>query len=170
MVRHHLKLVCLASALGVPFFTLLAPSWVSLMGVGPSWAVLWLLPWSLVAGPISGGFAGFSLGLILDAISLGHGTQVPVLLVLGFWWGRLGRRGLPIERSFNLGLLSWIGCVLLGMSLWLQALQTQISSSITLFNSWSLHTILCEAIITSLLAPLACSWLLLVFRGNKTSF
>ena len=169
MVRYHLKLVCVASALGVPFFTLLAPSWVSLMGVGPSWAVLWLLPWSLAAGPIPGGLAGFSLGLVLDAISLGHGTQLPALVVLGFWWGRLGRRDFPIERSFNLGLLAWIGCVLIGMSVWIQALPTQISSSITLFNSWSFHIIICEAITTGLLAPLACSWLLIFFTGKRVS-
>ena len=46
-----------ATALLVPLLILATPSWFGVAGVGP-WAVLWLLPWALVDGPVSGGFAG----------------------------------------------------------------------------------------------------------------
>nr|WP_320666798.1 rod shape-determining protein MreD [Prochlorococcus sp. MIT 1307] len=160
----------MASALAVPLLTFLSPSWFSLMGVGPSWSVLWLLPWALVNGPNSGSLAGFSLGLILDAISIGDGTHVPVLILLGFWWGRIGRRDLLIDSNFSLGCLAWIGSVVLGISFWIQFSLTHIGRQEVLFNSWSLHTILCQAILTGLLAPLACTWLLTLFKGPKSTF
>ena len=169
MIKHHLKPVVLASALGVPFLSFLAPSWLTLMGVGPSWAVLWLLPWALVEGPLSGAFAGLSLGLILDAISLGDGSQAPVLILLGFWWGYLGKRGFSIERSFSLGLLAWMGSVIVGVSNWLQLLLIHMHSQSGWFHSWSLYTVLCQSIVTGLLSPIACSFLLLFFKTTSNS-
>ena len=64
--------------------TLVSPTWLSMSGVGPRWAELWLLPWALEEGPVAGLFAGFCLGIVLDAINLGDATQVPVLVILGF--------------------------------------------------------------------------------------
>ena len=119
MVRLHRQPICVASALIVPLLTLANPAWLGVMGVGPAWSVLWLLPWALVDGPVSGGIAGVALGLVLDGLTLGDRSQVPALPLLGWWWGRLGRRAPPIQRSLNLGLL-WIGSVGLGLSLILQ--------------------------------------------------
>lgn len=169
MLRRYLRFFLATSFLGVPLLSLVNPSWLSLMGVGPSWEVLWLLPWALVNGSLSGLLAGLSLGLILDAISLGDGTQVPALVLLGFWWGRLGSRGLPIERSFSLGLLGWGGSVVISISLWIQFLLIHSYGKFALFNSWSLHTLLGQAILTSLLAPIISSWLLKLFKGYKIS-
>ncbi|MEB3332052.1 MAG: rod shape-determining protein MreD [Synechococcaceae cyanobacterium] len=107
----------LATALLVPLLTLAAPGWLQLAGVPPAWAVLWLLPWALVDGPLSGLVCGLGLGLILDALNGGAVSQVPGLVLLGWWWGRLGRRGPPIERSFSLGLLALLGTALLDFSL-----------------------------------------------------
>ena len=102
----HRQRWCGATGLAVPLLTLASPAFLKIAGVAPSWAVLWLLPWALVDGPRSGAIAGLSLGLVLDALHLGDATEVPVLLLLGWWWGRLGRLGAPIERSFSLGLLA----------------------------------------------------------------
>jgi rod shape-determining protein MreD len=109
-----------ATALLVPLLGLASPEWLSLDGVGPSWAVLWLLPWALSDGPWSGACAGLGLGLLLDALHPGSVTQVPGLLLLGWWWGRMGRRAPPIQRSFSLGLLALLGTALLGLTLMLQ--------------------------------------------------
>ena len=84
MARLHRQPLSLATALLVPLLSLATPSWFGVSGVGPAWAVLWLLPWSLVDGPVSGAFAGVSLGLVLDGLSLGGATQVPALLLLGW--------------------------------------------------------------------------------------
>jgi rod shape-determining protein MreD len=110
----------LGTALLVPLLVLASPGWLRLDGVAPCWAVLWLLPWALSDGPLSGAFAGLGLGLLLDALHPGGVTQVPALLLLGWWWGRMGRRAPPIQRSFSLGLLALLGTALLGLTLMLQ--------------------------------------------------
>ena len=53
----------LATALLVPLLVLAAPAPLQLDGTPPSWAVLWLLPWALVDGPLSGAAAGLGLAL-----------------------------------------------------------------------------------------------------------
>jgi rod shape-determining protein MreD len=156
----HRQRWCGATGLAVPLLTLASPGFLTIAGVGPSWAVLWLLPWALVDGPASGAVAGLALGLVLDGLHLGSATQVPVLLLLGWWWGRLGRRGAPIERSFNLGLLALLGTALLGASLLLQ-LHGQGAMLQPLAR---LHTLVAQSLITALLAPMVCSLLLLRWR------
>ena len=162
MARLHRQPICVASALLVPLLQLVAPSWLVLDGVGPSWAMLWLLPWALVDGPVSGGIAGAALGLVLDGLSLGDSSQIPAFVLMGWWWGRLGRRGQPIQRSLNIGLLAWIGTLVLGLSLWLQLLMLE--SADALLQAWALHTTLAQALITGLLAPMVGSWQLLLWR------
>ena len=165
MPRLHRQPICVASALLVPILQMAAPSWISLDGVPPSWAILWLLPWSLVDGPLAGAVSGAAIGLVLDGLSLGDVTQVPALVLIGWWWGRLGRRGPPIQRSLNLGLLAWIGTLVLGLSVWLQWLLLGLSDGP--IQSWALHTTLAQALVTGLLAPLVGSWQLLLWRRRS---
>ncbi|MBM5825748.1 MAG: rod shape-determining protein MreD [Cyanobacteria bacterium M_surface_10_m2_119] len=148
----------LATALLMPLLVLASPAPLQLAGVPPSWAVLWLLPWALVDGPLSGALAGLALALVLDGLHPGPLTQVPVLVVLGWWWGRLGRKAPPLERSFSLGLLALLGAALLGGSLWLQQLWWGE------VNAAALHTLLAQTLLTGLLAPLVCSLQLLLWR------
>ncbi len=148
----------LATALVVPFLVLAAPAPLLLAGVPPSWAVLWLLPWALVDGPLSGLLAGFGLALVLDALHPGPLSQAPALALLGWWWGRLGRRAPTIQRSFNLGLLALIGAAVLGLSLWLQQLWWGAQ------NLAAVHTLLAQTLLTALLAPLVCSLQVLLWR------
>ena len=158
----HRQPICVASALLVPVLQVAPPPWLSLDGVPPSWAILWLLPWSLVDGPFAGAIAGAAIGLALDGLSLGDVSQVPALVLMGWWWGRLGRRGPPIQRSLNLGLLAWIGALVLGLSLWIQWLV--LGSSEGFLQTWALQTIFAQSLITGLLAPLVGSWQLLLWR------
>ena len=158
MASLHRHWWCWATALLVPLLTLASPAPLKLAGVPPAWAVLWLLPWALVDGPASGGVAGLALGLALDGLQLGPLSQAPALALLGWWWGRVGRRGPPIERSFSLGLLALLGSLLLGASLLLQLLWWgQLQQQV-------LHTLLAQTLITALLAPMLCSLQLLLWR------
>ena len=155
------------SILLVPFLTLLSPSWLSLGGVGPCWAVLWLLPWSLEEGMVSSVAAGLVLGLLLDAISAGGPTPMPVLIALGFWWGWLGKYGSLIEGTLNLGLLAWIGSVFYGLSLWLQIIISNFDYSIPALSPWALQTLLIQATLTAVVAPLVSSRFLVLLRNRK---
>jgi len=163
MARLHQQPICVASALLVPLLTLATPTWLTLSGVAPSWAILWLLPWSLVDGPVSGQVAGACLGLVLDGLSGGGLTQMPALMLLGYWWGRLGRRGRPIQRSFNLGLLAWIGSMVLGLTLWGQLRLFQ-GFETPLLQHWAWQLCVLQAVLTGLLAPMLASWQLLIWR------
>ncbi|MFM7635714.1 MAG: rod shape-determining protein MreD [Cyanobacteriota bacterium] len=158
MAALHRQGWCAATGLLVPLLTLAAPGFLRLDGVPPAWAVLWLLPWALVDGPVSGAGAGLALALVLDGLHLGPVTLVPALVVLGWWWGRLGRRGTRIERSFSLGLLALLGTLLLGGTLlaqfaWLGEAGRPL-----------LRTLLAQSLLTGLLAPMLCSLQLLLWR------
>ena len=159
----HRQPTYIASALLVPFLTLAEPSWLSLSGIGPSWAVIWLLPWSLVDGPVSGVIAGLCLGLALDSLSIGEVSQVPGLTGLGWWWGRLGQCIPPVQCSLNLGLLAWTGSILLSLTLWGQSLLID-KGTISLLAPWGKHCLLSQALVTGLLTPIVGSWLLLLWR------
>ena len=154
---------CVATALVVPWLVLAAPAPLKLAGILPAWSVLWLLPWAISDGPVSGALAGLGLGLLLDALTLDGATQIPALVLLGWWWGRLGRKGPPLERSFSLGLLALIGTFLLGLTLILQRLGLPPQLPL----AGSLRTLLTQTLLTGLLAPMICSLLLLLWRQQN---
>jgi hypothetical protein len=176
---------CVASLLLVPLLTLASPGFLRLAGVAPVWAVLWLLPWALADGPFSGVLAGAAAGLLVDGLHPGGVTQVPALMLLGWWWGRLGRRGPPVERSFSLGLLAMLGCLLLDLSLMLQWILASslgraearlpvsgIDPAVLAQPGWhpadlagaGLQVLLARMLITGLLAPVLCSLQMVLWR------
>lgn len=149
---------CLATALLVPLLVLASPGWLQLDATGPAWAVLWLLPWALVDGPWSGALVGAGLALLLDALHPGAVSQLPALALLGWWWGRLGRRSVVMERSLSLGLLALVGSLVVGVSVLLQ---------LALSGGWpasGLQVLWAQSLLTALLAPLVCSLWLLIWR------
>jgi len=166
MAKLYKRPLFIASALFIPWVTIFSPKWLSLSGVSPSWSILWLLPWSIETGSIPAAIAGLCLGLVLDSITLGGITQVPALIILGWWWGRLGNRGPKLDGSLKLGLLAWIGSVFLSFTLWLQILLINKGSPFPGFNTWGFETLLLKSLITGLLAPIIVSWLLLIWRGS----
>ena len=149
---------CLATGLLVPALVLASPGWLQLDGIGPNWAVLWLLPWALVDGPVSGALVGAGLGLLLDAIHAGGTTVIPALAVLGWWWGRLGRRSIVMQRSISLALLALVGSLFVGLTLLLQQLLLgQLAPA-----GWQM--LLAQVLLSGLVAPLLCSLELLIWR------
>ena len=149
---------CLATGLVVPALILASPPWLQLDAVGPAWAVLWLLPWALLDGPISGALVGSGLGLLLDGLHGDSVTLIPALALLGWWWGRLGRRSEVSERSVSLALLALAGSLVVGGSLLLQLqLLHQVPAT-------ALQMLCSQTLITALLAPLICSLELLFWR------
>ena len=167
MIIKQNRLLFILSALCVPFLFLISPKWLALQGVPPCWGVLWLLPWSLNNGKYFGLISGFSLGLILDAFSIGDATQVPALMILGFCWGQIGNKGESIRLIFNLGLLAQIGSMFFGITIWIQNSFLEDFLYSSWFHSWSFHTLLLQSILTGLIAPIACSWILIKNTRQK---
>ena len=164
MKKRNLRLIFLFSGICLPFFFLLSPKWITLSGVGPCWPVLWLLPWSLDKGKLFGLFAGFCLGILFDSFAMGSSTQIPALMLLGYWWGQEGYQPKSIDLSFNLGLLALIGAMVFSLSLWIQISFLESFTTSSWFHSWAFHTFLAKSILTGFLAPMTCSWILLA-RG-----
>ncbi len=164
MARLYQRPMCIASSLMVPMATLATPPWLGLDGVPPAWPVIWLLPWALADGPVSGALSGLAVGLVMDGLHLSGSSQIPALVLLGWWWGRLGSRAQPIQRSLNLGLLAWLGSMLLGITL-LAQLHIRFGWPLALeMQGWGWHTIWCQALITGLLTPMLASLQLLLWR------
>tara|TARA_Y100001968_G_scaffold333731_1_gene398808 strand:+ start:3298 stop:3801 length:504 start_codon:yes stop_codon:yes gene_type:complete len=167
MNKKDLTMICLASGLFMPFISLLSPKFLSLQGVGPCWSVLWLLPWVLNKGRIFGLFAGLCLGFLFDSISISSASQVPALMILGFWWGNEEGNNFQIDLSLNLGLMAFIGAIIYGLSLWIQITFIQALNATNWFHGWAFHTLLAQSILTGLLAPMICSWVILIRRSTK---
>jgi rod shape-determining protein MreD len=175
----------MATALLVPLLSLASPGWLKLAGVSPAWAVLWLLPWALADGRFSGAIAGGALGMLLDSLHPGAVSQIPALVLLGWWWGRIGRRPPPIERSFSLALLALLGTLALDVSLMLQwaVLNGSLASSQGIdparlarpgwtwedLSGAGVSILLARALLTSLLAPVLASLQLLLWRRQLGS-
>ena len=143
------------------FLSLASPWWLKLNGVSPSWVVLWLLPWAVVEGPLAGALAGFGIGVLLDSLQGSGLTAVPVLVLLGLWWGQFVSSRRPLERSTTLGLLALLGSLLLNGSYALQLYWRGQSA----FAAWQLS--LAQALFTALLAPMICSLLVLFWRRRS---
>lgn len=167
-----------------PLLTLAAPSWLTISGVPPSWGVLWLLPWALVDGPMSGVLAALVLGLLLDGLHPGPASEIPALVLLGWWWGRIGRSHLPLERSFSLGLLAMIGSALVGLCLIAQfvlmhpdqlllalrglpAVHSPRGWTPSVVGLGGLQILGAQILLTGLLAPMVCSVQLLFWRHQR---
>ena len=166
MKKRNERFIFFFSGICIPFLFLLSPKWITLSGIGPCWPVLWLLPWSLDNGKFFGLFAGLCLGLLFDSLCIGSSTQIPALMALGYWWGQEGEQAKSIDLIFNLGLLAFIGAMICSFSLWTQISFLDSLSTSSWFHSWALHTFLGQSILTGLLAPMTCSWILLA-RGTS---
>ena len=143
---------------------LLSPNWLKIQGVGPCWPIIWMLPFSLKFGSTWGVLAAVSIGLIADSLTLGDASYLPSFVILGFCWGRLGRQHEKMEPSFNYGFLALVGTLLVGCSLWAQKLIFHSFSSFYWFNASAIHTLIAQSLITGLIAPLLCSWLVVAWK------
>ena len=96
-------------------------------------------------------------------------TCLPSLIFLGFWWGKLGKKFPSMSMSFNLGLMSLLGTLLVGLTLWFQKYLIYSFDGFSWFNEWAIHTAFSQAIVTALFAPIICSWLLFAWKIKPKS-
>ena len=144
----------------VPIIFLWHPNWLGFLGVQPYWPLFWLLPWSMINGSINGLIFGLFLGLILDSLTLDNNfTQIPGLVLCGFWFGRIKMHSDILVGHFRFGLIYSIGCFLCGILYFLQILFKNFSNSTYLLFISSFQNILAEVFLTGFFAPLFCSQL-----------
>ena len=149
----------------IPIIFLWHPNWLGLFGVQPYWPLFWLLPWSMINGSMIGFIFGLFLGLILDSLTVDNSfTQIPGLILCGFWFGRIKFQSNILVGHFRYGLICSFGSFLCGILYFLQILVKNFSDSTFLLFIPSFQNILAEVFLTGLFAPLICSQLLRIFK------
>ena len=155
----------------IPIIFLWHPNWLGFLGVQPYWPLFWLLPWSMINGSINGIIFGLFLGLILDSLTLDSKfSQIPGLIICGFWFGRIKIHSDFLVGHFRYGLICSFGSFLCGTIYFLQILLSNFSVSTFLILMPSFQNILAEVFLTGFFAPLICSQLLKIFKfsGRKS--
>jgi len=159
--------ISIISFLIIPFIIFWNPSWVSLMGFQAYWPIFWLLPWALIHGPFKSMFLGFLLGFTLDTINADLYTQIPGLMICGFWFGKVGSFNQLNNNLLKFGLTAAIGSLICGLIYFGQMLVKLLleNSPLWLFQ-YGVQHIFAQVFLTSLLAPVFCKWLYFLFRKN----
>ena len=161
----NLSIICF---IFIPIIFLWHPNWFGFLGIQPYWPLFWFLPWSMINGSISGIIFCLFLGLILDSVTVDvHFTQIPGLILCGFWFGRIQIYSDNLVGHLRYGLICSIGNFLCVILYFIQILVKNFSDfSFSLFIP-SLQNIFAEVFLTGLLAPLICSKLLRLFKFSK---
>tara|TARA_Y100000589_G_scaffold125400_1_gene119561 strand:+ start:1083 stop:1613 length:531 start_codon:yes stop_codon:yes gene_type:complete len=152
----------LFSFLMIPILSLWSPSWISVMGVQPYWPIFWLLPWSILNGPIKGLILGGIIGIIVDSINNDIYSQVPGLIICGFWFGRIGE----LKNRYQHGLLASLGSLICGSLYFVQLFVNNFHSNSNLLVSFGLKNIFSQIFLTGLFAPVFSKCLYEMFLKN----
>ena len=148
----------------IPLVIYWNPSWFSLMGFQAYWPIFWLLPWALIHGPFKSMLIGFLLGFILDTINADLCTQIPGLMLCGFWFGRVGSLSQFNSSTIQLGLTAAIGSLICGVIYFCQmVVNLSLGNTPLWFFSYGVQIIFAQVFLTGLLAPLFCKWLYFLF-------
>ena len=154
----------LISFLIIPLVIFWNPSWLSLMGYQAYWPIFWLLPWALIHGPFKSMLLGFLLGFTLDTINADLYTQIPGLMICGFWFGRVGYLNQFNKTSLQFGLTAGIGSLICGIIYFCQIIINRLMQNIPLWLfPYGIQTIFAQVFLTGLLAPVFCKWLYFLF-------
>ena len=160
-INQYLSLI---SFLLLPVVIFWNPSWLSLMGYQANWPIFWLLPWALIHGPFKSILLGFLLGFILDTMNNDLYTQIPGLMICGFWFGKVGSLNQFNNTPPQFGLTAAIGSLICGAIYFCQIVFKHLLDNSPLwFFSYGLQNIFAQVLLTGLLAPVFCKWLYFVF-------
>ena len=158
----------LISFLLIPLLIFWNPSWLSLMGYQAYWPIFWLLPWALINGPFKSLLIGFLLGFILDTINADLYTQIPGLMICGFWFGKVGSLNYFHSTPLQFGLTAAIGSLICSLIYFFQMVVNLFfnESPVWLF-SYGVQNIFAQVLLTGLLAPVFCKWFYILFSKKK---
>jgi len=166
MIRNNNQLLIFFTLICLPFLIILSPEWLKINGISPCWPVIWLLPFSLKNSPLRSCFAAIALGIFMDSFTVSDASYIPSLLLLSLVWSQYGSHNKKIELFLNVGLMAIIGTAVVGLSIWVQKIILYSILRNTWFHSWSIYVLICEIIITGLVAPFFSSWLLFTYKNN----
>ena len=158
------KYLSLVSFLILPLIVFWNPSWFSLMGYQAYWPIFWLLPWALLNGPLKSLLLGFFIGFVLDTINADLYSQIPGLMICGFWFGKVGSINRFTNTPLQFGLTGAIGSLICGVIYFSQMVVITLFENRPLWIlSYGIQNIFAQVFLTGLLAPIFCKWLYFLF-------
>ena len=148
----------------IPLVIFWNPSWLSLMGYQAYWPIFWVLPWALIHGPYKAMLFGFLLGFTLDTINADLYTQIPGLMICGFWFGKVGSLNRFNNGPIQFGLTAAVGTLICGVIYFCQmVVRLLLDNSPLWIFSYAVQNIFAQVFLTGLLAPVFCRWLYFLF-------
>ena len=130
-----------------------------LLGVGPSWLLIWLVAWSVQRTSVEGAIAGFILGLVQDGLTGYFPTHTLGLTLAGFLTARIQKQRFIQEDFVSVAIIVFAMTVIAQTMMALQISAHQLISSSSPYPSlpeiWLQHQriALSSAILSSLWAP-----------------
>ena len=161
----NLSIICF---IFIPIIFLWHPNWLGFLGIQPYWPLFWLLPWSMVHGSNNGTMFGLFLGMILDSVTLDSNfSQIPGLVLCGFWFGRIKVHSNFLVGHFRYGLICSFGSFICGSLYFLQILFRNFADIHSIIIIPGIKNILAEVFLTGFFAPFFCSQFLRMFKFSK---
>jgi len=157
----------LLTFLFIPLIYLWNPKFITLMGVQPHWSMFWLFPWASLYGSFYGFLTGLSLGIILDSLNNNLYTQIPGLVICGFFFGKLGKYKSNEINKLQYGLICALGSFICNALYLCQFILHQYSQNNIGLFTYGMKNTFAQVLITALLAPVICNWLFYFFRKNN---
>ncbi|MDA0266062.1 MAG: rod shape-determining protein MreD [Cyanobacteria bacterium] len=133
---------------------------MELLGVTPSWLLVWIVTWSLKRSPWEGAIAGFTLGLLQDAMTSHYPTHTLGFMLVGFLTARIQKQRFIQEDFVSVALIVFGMVVLAQTSMACQVTLHKLLESQSLYPAltdiWKQHQriVLSSAILSSLWAPI----------------
>ena len=97
--------IVIGSALLCALVLPLRPPGMELLGVGPSWLLIWVVAWSMKRTGLEGAIAGFILGLIHDGMTGYFPTHTIGLVVVGFLTARIQKQRFIQEDFVSVSII-----------------------------------------------------------------
>tara|TARA_B100000579_G_scaffold16561_1_gene11728 strand:+ start:109 stop:609 length:501 start_codon:yes stop_codon:yes gene_type:complete len=166
MTLNKKKLLIFLTIIYVQACIIISPDWLKINGITPCWPVILLLPFSIKTSPWKASIASILFGILLDSFTISDVSYIPSLFLLSIAWSIYGLHNKKIELFLNIGLMAIFGTAFVGFSIWVQKIIIYSVLRNNWFHSWSIYVLISEVIITGLIAPFFCSWLLLAYKKN----
>jgi len=167
MDRKKKNILIFCTTICLPFIIILSPNWLKINGISPCWPVVFLLPFSLKNSRFKSAVASILLGILFDSFTVSDASYIPSLLFLSLVWSQYGLHNKKIELFLNIGLMAIFGTAFVGLSIWIQKIILHSILRNNWFHAWSIYVLICEVLITGLVAPFFSSWLLLTYKKNN---
>lgn len=160
---NHYRWLNLAIIVGSVTFCLLAlpgrTLGMELLGIGPSWLLIWVVAWSVKRTAWEGAIAGLVLGILQDAMTGAYPSHIVGLVVAGILTARLQKQRFIQEDFVSVALIVFAMVVLAQTTMALQMTAHRLLQPNSLYPAlaeiWWQHQriTLSSAIISSLWAP-----------------